>query len=92
MLGLERIGIDDQHANGLAAQRGHVAAMRDDANLAFLDFLQAERRRRPADIDLAGHHRGQRCGRAAGRSWLGLGAELLTKATTMLFELDPLVE
>ena len=60
--------------------------------LPSCDLLQAERRRRPADIDLAGHHRRQVAGRAAGRRRLRLGAELLDEATTILLELEPLVE
>ena len=53
--------------------------MPDDADFAFLDFLQAEGRRRPADIDLAGHHRGQRAGRTAGRRRLGLDPEFFAE-------------
>src|SRR5262245_15944193 len=53
---LEDVGIDHIDADGLAAQRGHVVAVGDDANLALRQFLQSERRRAPSDVDLPGHH------------------------------------
>ncbi len=40
---------------------------RDHGDLAVEDVLQRERRRRPADVDLPGHHLRQRRGYAAGR-------------------------
>ena len=42
----------------------------DDADLVLVDEIEAERRPGPADIDLAGHHLGQRRRRAAGRDRL----------------------
>jgi len=72
----QHVGVGDQHPHGLTTQRRHVAAAGDDADLALLDLAQAERRRRPADVDLPGHHRRERAGRAPGRGRLGLEAEL----------------
>ena len=68
-------------------------AARDETDLAFVDLLQAERRRGPADIDLIGHHGGERRARIAGRLRLGRQVELLDEgaARSMLVE-EPLVE
>src|SRR5262245_995528 len=74
---LKRVGVDDDGAHRLPAQRRHVAAADEDADLALLELLHAERRRGPADVDLAGHDLGHRPGRAPGRRRLGLDAELV---------------
>jgi hypothetical protein len=49
-----------------------LAAARDDADLAFLDLLETERRGAAADVDLAAHRHGKRGGMIAGRHWLGV--------------------
>ncbi len=48
--------------------------------LPSLSSLIAEWRRAPADIDLTGHHRGERSRQTACRGRLRLQAELLDKA------------
>ena len=67
-------------AHHLVARGGHLAAAGDDADLAFLDLLETERRRGPADIDLARHDGGERGRRAAGLGGLGLEAVGLDEA------------
>ena len=64
-------------AHGLALEHRRVVAAGDDPDLAFVQLLQAERRRRPADVDLPGHDLRQRGRRPAGRRRLGLQVVLL---------------
>ena len=92
LLGLKRVGIDDDRPHRLAAQRGDVVAADEDADLAFLHLLHAERRRRPADVDLAGHHRVSVPGGPPVAVGLALRPSSSMKASTRLFELEPLVE
>ena len=68
-------------------------ALRHHMDFAFLDFLQAERRRGPADIDLVGHHGGER-GAAGCRSAAACAVSLNSsmKARTTLLVEEPLVE
>ena len=68
---LERIDVGDVHANGLLREGGDVAAARDDDEPPVRELLQHERRHRPADVDLSGHHLRERAGRAAGGHKLG---------------------
>ncbi len=60
----------DVDADRLGAQLGHVVALGDDADLALVHRLEVVRHRRPADIDLAGHHLGIGAGNTAGRHQL----------------------
>jgi hypothetical protein len=74
---LQRRRAGDEQADGLAPECVGVVAGGDDADLFLVELVEAERRRRPADVDLAGHDLRQRRGRAAGRDRLGLEAVLL---------------
>ncbi len=74
---LERLRVGDDDADGLAAHQGRVGGLGDHADLAGVDFLQPERRRGPADIDLVGHHLRQRRRRIAGRHRLCRQLELV---------------
>ena len=49
----ERACIDDMDPHGLVVGRRGVAATRDQPDPAFIERLKPERRRCPADIDLA---------------------------------------
>ena len=73
---LQDVVVDDFDPDGLGAERGNVVAIANHADLAVLDFLQSERRRRPADIDLTRHHLRQGRRHAARRGRDGLDAEL----------------
>jgi hypothetical protein len=42
---LEALGIGDVHAHGLSAQARHVVGAREDADLALVEQIEAERRR-----------------------------------------------
>src|SRR3982075_2485104 len=62
---------------GWAFTTGGCFAVSEHADLPLVDLIEPEGRRRPANVDLAGHHLRERRGRAAGRHHLGFEAELL---------------
>ncbi len=73
---LQYIGIDDVNANSLPTSRGRITAARHDPDRSFVKLLKSERRRRPADINLARHSLGQGNGRSSGRNRTRLDIEM----------------
>ena len=71
------------------ASCGTSVVARDHLDLVFDDLPQPERRRRPADIDLAGHHLRQRRRRAAGRDRLGAEPACFSSASRIRLDDEP---
>src|SRR5262245_54439458 len=89
---LQRIRVDDDGAHRLPAQRRRLVAADENADFAFLELLHAERRGRPADVDLAGHDLVSVPAGPPVAVGLAFTPSSSMKASTRLLELEPLVE
>src|SRR5690348_4528895 len=77
LLLLQRLRVRDQQPDRLPLEHRGVVAARDDPDLLLVELVEAERRCRPADVDLAGHHLRERRRRAARRDRIGFQLVLL---------------